>query len=238
MQLACSSLVFDYLVADGSLTQLEWIDLAARSLPIEGLVFPIEHFPRTDPEYLAEVRKLCVDRSLTIVGVTARDLLSCETETVEAIFAVALAIGAPLVVTDAPIPLLAAIPAYAWRETVQAGKIAARIAKRLNITLALRNAPGTLCPTAAELKRLTKDIDSAWIRFAPDVSRLPAEDVVTLRTRTVLLTAREPSSLAFDRERRGFLVIEHEGTRYDLQGLIAALRRESDPTALPSSCVE
>jgi hypothetical protein len=223
MQLACSSATLDHLFMRGDVTQLEWVDLAARSLPVEGLVFEFRHFPRRDAEYLAEIRKLCVDRALTLVALAVDDLFSQEHESAEAIFAFAASFGVPLILTDPPQPN-AEVPAYAWREAAQRGKFAARLAKRANITIAVRNAPHSLCPGAAELKRLTKDIDSSWLRFAPDVSSLSAEDLLSLRTRSVILTTREFVPLNLDPDRKGFLVLDVRDSRLDLAALSATMR--------------
>jgi hypothetical protein len=81
-----------------------------------------------------------------------------------------------------------------------------------------------LCPGAAELKRLTKDIDSSWLRFAPDVSSLSAEDLLSLRTRSVILTTREFVPLNLDPDRKGFLVLDVRDSRLDLAALSATMR--------------
>jgi hypothetical protein len=223
MQLACSSAMLDHLLVSGDVTQLEWVDLAARSLPVDGLVFEMRHFPRTDHEYLAELRKLCVDRSLTIAAIAIDNIFAYDTEALEAIFEVAVMLGAPLILTDPP-QANAEVPAYAWREAAQHGKLAARIAKRANVTIAVRNAPHSLCPGAAELKRLTKDIDSSWLRFAPDASSLSAEDLSTLRARSVIVTVRDLTVPTLEADRKGFVVLEAREPKLDAVALIATVR--------------
>ncbi|MGH8163526.1 MAG: hypothetical protein ACREP1_04245, partial [Rhodanobacteraceae bacterium] len=69
MKLACSSTAFDRELRDGDLTQLEWIDRCARELAADGLVFDVAHFPRTDADYLAQVKKMCADLGLTVAAV-------------------------------------------------------------------------------------------------------------------------------------------------------------------------
>jgi hypothetical protein len=170
MKVACSSASFARALADGTLTQLEWLDLSANELEVDGVVFESLHFPRSDDEYLAQLKKLAVDLGLTIAGLGADDVLAGEAERC---IAAATALGAPLVVARAA---AASDDPAAWSALVDGARAAASEGKRRNVTVAVRNAPGTLCAGASELKRLAKDVDSAWLRFAPDPSAFGALD--------------------------------------------------------------
>lgn len=215
--------MLDHLFTRGELTQLEWVDLAARSLPVEGLVFDLRHFPRTDGEYIAELRKLCVDRALTLTALSVDDLFARDDEALEAPFAIARELGTPLILSEPPV-LDADVPAYAWREAAQRGKHIARFAKRLNVTVAVRNAPGSLCQGGSELKRLAKEIDSSWIRFAPDPAALNADELATMRSRCVILTLRDLVIPPLDPERKGFCVLEARQTQLDVSAFTATIR--------------
>jgi len=68
MKLACSSTAFDQQLRSGDLTQLEWIDACARELAADGVVFDVRHFPRTDTDYLAQVKKMSADLGLTVAA--------------------------------------------------------------------------------------------------------------------------------------------------------------------------
>ncbi|MBD5633203.1 MAG: TIM barrel protein, partial [Candidatus Eremiobacteraeota bacterium] len=87
----------------------------------------------------------------------------------EAWLDVALALGAPLLIVRAP---QAADEPAAWGRFTDALRSLAGSAKRTNVTLALRNGSATLCAAAGDLKRVAKDVDSAWLRFALDQSEL------------------------------------------------------------------
>ena len=225
MQLASSSAMLDHLFSRGEFTQLEWIDFAARSLAVDGLVFDLRHFPRHDLEYLAEVRKLCVDRGLTIAALGVDDLFVREEQGLDTVFAIASTIGAPLIIAEPP-PVTQA-PAYAWREAAHRGKVAARLAKLVNVTIGVRNTPGTLCENLNDLKRLTKDVDSSWLRFAPDLASLPREDIAALAVRTVALMTRALDVDVEDRARKGFFILDQREPNVSIPEHAEAVRRFS-----------
>ena len=160
MKIAGSSASFSRAIADGTLTQLEWLDLCANELELDGIVFDTAHFPRTDDDYLAQLKKLATDLGLTVAALAAHDVFS---PTGERHFTTALALGSPLVVAAAP---AAPEDPSAWGAFTAVAHERASLAKRLNITLSVRNAEHTLCANAADLRRLAKDVDSAWLRYA------------------------------------------------------------------------
>jgi hypothetical protein len=165
MKIAASSASFAAALAAGELTQLEWLDLCASELEADGVVFELAHFPRLDAEYLAQLKKLAVDVGLTVAALASGGALSGDPlgplETAEAL-------GAPLLLATAP----AGDGAPGWAQLVAHAAAAAAEGKRRNVTVAVRDVPGTLCPDAAALRQLAKEVDSAWLRFAPEPSAL------------------------------------------------------------------
>jgi sugar phosphate isomerase/epimerase len=222
MKIACSSASFADAIADGRLTQLEWLDLSANELEVDGVVFDAAHFPRSDGEYVAQLRKACVDLGLTVAALAEEAFV--ETSAGDALER-AQALGAPLLVFKAP---AAGSDPEAWGRFVEGAKSASRLAKACNVTLALRNAPQTLCESGADLKRLAKDVDSAWLRFGPDLASLATDEAATLTPKSVIATyaIAEISRFALDGDAeaasvlnalqrfRGFVVLE----RTDLSG--------------------
>jgi hypothetical protein len=180
MKIGCSSESFARSIESGELTQLEWLDVCANELEVDGVVFTLAHFPRTDAEYLAQLKKLCADLGLTIAGVAAPAGLWNDGATA---LDLAFALGAPLVIGTAT-------PSRddpdAWGTFTEAVKRCARLAKERNVTLAIRNAAGTLCANGADLRRLAKDVDSAWLRFAPALAALDDEDAHTLLPKSAI----------------------------------------------------
>lgn len=169
MKLACSSTAFDERLRSGELTQLEWIDLCAHELSADGIVCDVRHFPRTDTDYLAQVKKMAVDTGLTMAALRHDGFFDADAEHMEQALEIALALGAPLL--SAPMPLETAV---SWAEVQTRLGWAASAAKRLNVTIAVRNAPGTYAATTAGMKRVSKEADSAWLRYGPDFASLDA----------------------------------------------------------------
>jgi hypothetical protein len=63
-----------------------------------------------------------------------------------------------------------------WSEQLIKLNAATARAKSVNVTLALRNAPGTFAAGAHDCKRVSKEADSAWLRFGPRPATLGASD--------------------------------------------------------------
>ncbi|HET6894600.1 MAG TPA: TIM barrel protein [Candidatus Baltobacteraceae bacterium] len=169
MKLACSSTAFDERLRSGELTQLEWIDLCAHELSADGIVCDVRHFPRTDTDYLAQVKKMAVDTGLTMAALRHDGFFDAGTEHMEQALEMALALGAPLL--SAPLPPETAV---SWAEMQTRLGTATSVAKRLNVTIAVRNAPHTYAATSADMKRVSKEADSAWLRYGPDFGALDA----------------------------------------------------------------
>jgi sugar phosphate isomerase/epimerase len=234
MKIACPSASFGSLIERGDLTQLEWLDVCANELEVDGVVFDAAHFPRTDDEYLAQLKKTCVDLGLTVAALAADDVLESEGP---ARLASAVALGAPLVVARAP--ATSGDPG-AWSAFTAKAKARAQDAKLANVTLAIRNEPGSLCAVPADLRALAKDVDSSWLRFALDPSALAtAESADDLLPKTVIAVAAIPDAARFatpqDRAAplfvralarfRGFVVLESPDAKRNRTAYHEALER-------------
>ncbi len=221
MKLAVSSASFSAAFTAGALTQLEWLDICANELEVDGVVFDTHDLPRRDGEYLAQLKKSAADLGLSVAALEAQGLSK---EQVAAAIDDALALGAPLVVlraderSDDP---------QAWGALAQAMKSASSAAKLGNVTLALRPSADTLCASVADCKQLAKDVDSAWLRFtlAPAALATPL-DAPALLTKAVMAVHAIGNVDAFARAGdaeahallralarfRGFIVLEHRLT--------------------------
>jgi len=167
------------MLGSGRLTQLEWIDACANALMLDGVEFGATHFPRIDDDYLAQLKKLCVDRCLTAAGLCIDTKIgstdvSADVADIERWIGVAAALGAPIVrVSCAP---ASGSPPIAWRELIRGLKAACARAKQINVTLALQPADGSLVASPADVRRAFKECDSAWLRLAPTSEHLARED--------------------------------------------------------------
>jgi len=214
MKLACSSSAFDALFRSGDLTQLEWIDLCAHQLTADGVVFDTRHFPRIDSDYLAQLKKMCVDKGLTIAALRDDAFFSGNPGQMERAAQIALELGSPLIAAP-----LQKETAATWSATLERLAAAASLAKRTNITLALRNAPDTFASGTHEMKRVSKEADSAWLRYGPDFSLFDAAgEPQALLPKVVLVwqQVRDANSYAELLARyRGFIALDDDEGRAD-----------------------
>ncbi len=183
MKLACASGSLHRDIESGELTQLEFLDLCAREFACDGVVLDVRHFPRTDDDYLAQLKKMATDRGLSIAALADSAFFSSSQAHMSEMLSRALALGAPLVAAP-----LARLLVESWAEQLARLGVATSLAKACNVTLALRNAPGTFAATTHDCKRAAKEADSAWLRFGPEPARLDAaSDPRALAPNTVLL---------------------------------------------------
>ena len=203
MKLASASTAFDHAFRSGDLTQLEWLERCARELAVDGVVCDVRHFPRHDTDYLAQLKKMAVDLGLTIAALWATEFFTAgDVEQAKAL-AIAEAIGAPIL--SAP---LGADTQLSWTEQLERLGTATSAAKAINITLAVRNRPGTYAASSHDLKRVSKESDSAWLRYALDFAQFDqASEPDALLARTVLLWGSVSPQIA--QNFRGFAVLEN-----------------------------
>lgn len=220
MKLACASTAFDLRLESGDLTQLEWLDLCARELAADGVVCDVRHFPRRDSDYLAQVKKMAVDLGLVIAAVSDAEFFGGDEASMREVLAVADVLGAPIVAAPLEIET-----ATSWSAELERIGVATSMAKTMNVTLAVRNRPQTFGATSHDLKRVSKEADSAWLRFALEYEAFDAaSNPQALIARTVLLwhahqagVLEGEQSPTIDRmlqdakDFRGFLVVDAAG---------------------------
>ena len=168
MKICCCSRSFEGALHSGALTQLEWVDRCAE-LALDGVDFAAAHFPRTDDDYLAQLKKLCADRGLTIAACTAdggfgSGDIDPQIARLNACIDLAAVLGAPLVRFACGAGSGSA--GVAWRELIRGLKHVTLHAKERNVTLALQPDATSLVASASDAKRAIKECDSAWLRLA------------------------------------------------------------------------
>ncbi|MFY9719937.1 MAG: hypothetical protein WAK16_09875 [Candidatus Cybelea sp.] len=212
MKLACTSGALHREIESGELTQLEFLDLCARDLACDGVVLDVRHFPRADDDYLAQVKKMAADWGLSIAALSDPRFFASEPARMPEILRRASLLGAPLIAA----PLLRETEC-SWSEQFSRLGDATTLAKRENITLALRNAAGTFAASTHDCKRVIKEADSAWLRYGPAPLEFDAaSDPRALASNTVLLwttlerqTVETIAGVARDfASFRGFIVLD------------------------------
>jgi len=212
----------------GDLTQLEWIDACARELAADGAVLDVRHFPRTDTDYLAQIKKLAADLGLSVAALRHDGFFTADDAHKEQALEMALAVGAPLL--SAPLPPMTAA---AWNDVLTGLGQAASLAKRFNVTLALRNQPNSFAAGTHDMKRVTKETDSAWVRYGPDFDTLEeGSDPNELLPKAVLAwldyaSADSAADLVRGmlRAYRGFLVLDAAQGDANVAGMKAVVDR-------------
>ncbi len=166
MRIAVSSSTFRRPLAAAELTQLEWLEACASRLGVDGVLADVTDFPRRDAEYVAQLRKVAIDLALVPFGIDAAGLLDPDAGGAgDAALALAGGFGAAIVRTLLPVP--GDVPPAAFAAAVAAGKALGRAAKTANVTVIVAAAAGTLGDDLGSVKRLLKDVDSAWLRPCP-----------------------------------------------------------------------
>lgn len=186
MKLACASSACANALDRGDLTQLEFLDLAARELACDGVVLDVRHFPRTDDDYLAQVKKMAADLGLCIAALLDHRFFAGDEAAMRSAVQRALALGAPLLAGA-----LASETQSSWSQQLEALGCASGLAKAHNVTLAVRNAPESFAASAHDCKRVSKETDSAWLRFGLEPDAFDAaSDTSFLESKTVLMWAQ------------------------------------------------
>jgi hypothetical protein len=169
MRVALSSSSFRRPLAAGVVTQLEWVERCASALDVDGVLVATADFPRSDPDYVAQVRKVAVDLGIVPFGVDAPGLLDPATlpEQRAAMLSLAARFGASVARTTLPPP--GEVPPATFAATVLVAKAVSKEAKAANLTIVVPPCLGTLGADLAGVRHLLKDVDSAWLRACPPV---------------------------------------------------------------------
>jgi sugar phosphate isomerase/epimerase len=233
------------MLASGHLTQLEWVDLCANDLMLDGVEFVRSHFPRLDTEYVAQLKKLCADRCLTVASFhhdTPFEASEVDQHTAKLTnsLEIAAGLGAPLVriragqAQDSPV--------LAWRELIRGLSAACIQAKQYNITFALEPRAQSLVVSPTDVKRAMKETDSAWLRLAATTSMLGGHSrdewsealnsaVFAVAPMAQLDTFGADKSIDYlsiltflwQRRYRGFLSLEYEGAEDESDAVVRAV---------------
>jgi hypothetical protein len=167
MRIAVSSSPFRRPLGAGELTQLEWLERCASVLGVDGVLPDLVDFPRTDGEYIAQLRKVAVDLAIVPLGLHAQGLFDPQLDQAERERPLAVVAMLGGMILRAPLPPPGEVPPAAFVAAVALAKTASRAAKGINVTLVVPARPGTLAPDTDGIKHLLKDVDSAWLRACP-----------------------------------------------------------------------
>ena len=196
MKLGCSSWSYHAAIRAGRIDQKEWLRRCASDLDVDGVELVDLHFPTTDPAYLRDLKKQCIDAGLTIAGLAVSndfgpaDRRADEIEKVRQWCDVAAYLGAPVVRVFAG--WLPAQPVEApsgrivgalrrvfgtkpldrrrlWSDVMFALRTVADYGAERGVAVALQNnrADGVVGSTH-ELAQAIHDVGSPWLRVCLD----------------------------------------------------------------------
>ena len=178
MQTSCSSWSYHRTIAAGKMDQLAWVRECA-NLELDGVELLSNHFPKTDRDYLIELKKTCADNYLTIAMVSAGGHLTVaddaqrenEIEKIKKWVEVAEFMGAPRVRFFCGNGAeLEAGGRELYEKVKNAMQKIAQAGAERGIVMALENHGNT---TAKQLLSLLKDVNSPWLKFTLDTGNYP-----------------------------------------------------------------
>jgi hypothetical protein len=126
-------------------------------------VLDVGHFPRSDDDYLAQLKKMATDRGLCVAALSDALFFGATEDRMRETLRKAVVLGAPIVASP-----LARETEMTWSDQLARLGVAVSLAKGCNVTLAVRNAAYTFAATTHDCKRVAKEGDSAWLRFGPE----------------------------------------------------------------------
>lgn len=224
MKIAVSSSAFESLLRRGELTHLEWLEACASRLDVEGAVFGLADFPRTDREYAAQIKKVATDLGIVPVALEGPGLLDPDRDEADRLLALGLteAIGAALLRVTAGPP--GELPPETFARAVACAKAFTSAAKAANITIVAAPHAGSLLADVPSLQNFAKYVDSAWLRYEiaaddPRRTALGPRDRVLVERITL---GAEPLRLP-PPPHRAWLVLEGDGGPDPFARVAAAL---------------
>ena len=236
MKIAVTSASFASSFRSGEMTHLEWLELCASRLDADGVVLALADFPRTDPEYAAQVKKVATDLGIVPVALDVPGLLDPAQPDAGRAAAVALAsaAGAALLRVTAGPP--GELPPETFARMVASTKAFTSLAKAANVTVAVAPEPDTLLGDLAAVQNFTKYVDSAWLRYDLPLAH-PERGSLSGRDRVLVERVgldQQPNELPAS---RGWLVLEGDGGDDPLDRVgvaLAALRKLGQRPQMPS----
>lgn len=234
MKISCSSWSYHRTIEAGKLDQAGWIDLCAKELKLDGVELLSNHFPRTDKQYLRDLKKRIIDYGLTVASVSASNHFTVastgdrerEIDKVKRWSDIGLFMSAPLIriFAGSSDELKDRVM---WDKVTKALYKCARYGEKIGVVMALENHGGF---SADQVLRMVKEAGSPWLRLTVDTGNFPGDPYQSIEKTMPLASFVHAKFYEFDEngaEKRldynriieifnkmnylGFLSIEFEG---------------------------
>ena len=188
MKLGCSSWSFHRLFEEGKIDQRRWIEKCADELLLDGIELLDFHFPSTNDTEIKRIKKLIVNKGLTISCISVSNNFGApterarqkEVEKVKKWIQIAQKYGASILRIFAGWPGLAPWETNSsesnkideeklWCEMITCIKECAKYAENTGIILAIENHNHKgFVKTADEVFRIMKEVNSDWVKLNLD----------------------------------------------------------------------
>ena len=200
MKLGCSSWSYHAAFRAGDIDLPRFIEVCGEELELDGVELVDLHFSSTEPAYLRQIKRQCVDLHLTIAGLAvsndfgSRERREAERQKVQQWCDVAAYLGAPIVRvfagwTPAPEPprddgrIVGFIrrivgparpdPRRAWSDIAETLRQCADYAAERGVVLALQNSISDgIIGTPPQITQIVRDVGSPWLKVCLDPADL------------------------------------------------------------------
>lgn len=177
MRLSCLSLSFKPEFAAKQLDDIKFIELCAQ-LDLDGVDLNMSSFRSLEKEHLRKIKKLCLERGLSIACVGVSNNFGRPASEQEAVqeevrrgLDTAQYLGAPVVRVFAG-HVRGEERAVVWKRVVEGLKRAADYAAKVGVMAAVQNHNHTdVTATGADMARLLKEVDHPWCGHVLDTGQ-------------------------------------------------------------------
>lgn len=178
MRLCCLSLSFKPEFASKQMDDLKFIDLCGQ-LQLDGVDFNLSSLHSLDREHLKQIKKVCLERGLTIacLGVSndfgrAVGDQEAEQKQIRQGIDTALFLGAPIVRLFAGSVRTGRTRDEVWKQAVEGLRQAAEFAEKAGVLVGLQNHNhNNIAATGEDVARLLREVNHPWCTHILDTGQ-------------------------------------------------------------------
>jgi sugar phosphate isomerase/epimerase len=175
MRLCCLSLSFKPEFTAGQMDDLKFIDLCAR-LELDGVDFNMRSFRAPDRDHLKKIKKLCLERGLSIACLGVNNNFGRPADEQEAQVRqgidTAQFLGAPVVRLFAGSVGAGQTREAVWKRAVEGLRRAAEYGERAGVVVGLQNHNhNNIAATGEDVAKLLTDVNHPWCRHVLDTGQ-------------------------------------------------------------------
>jgi sugar phosphate isomerase/epimerase len=178
MRLCCLSLSFQHEFRSGQMDDLKFIDLCAR-LELDGVDFNMSSFRTSERDHLKKIKKLCLERGLSIACLGVSNNFGRPADQQEAVLRqvrqgidTAQFLGAPVVRLFAGSVGAGQTREAVWKRVVEGLRRAAEYGERAGVVVGLQNHNhNNIAATGEDVIKLLEDVNHPWCKHVLDTGQ-------------------------------------------------------------------